>query len=351
MSLVSELGSPIHAMSASAVGMAPHYGPAVVVHTCSVPDTMTQLVKFRQKMVPSSTCPSDKVFVEFTAVILSTTFHWAAIDDDVPEPGGRQNAKWMDAPPARPQEDYNPWGDLADPDSSHGLQPTQAAPTATTSWDFREKDAQASGATAPTDDWASYSYAPKSDKWQDPSGTNAVWQDGAPDPWAFKEEWEQHHTMQHTTSWQSTEWCSTGSSDPWTVPESEKPAQSRTPMPVPLAPKPPPPGMAVSPPPKVVAASKPAQTWPIDQKTGLPTKPPPPMPPPHVGRIGPPPLGPKAGVPPSASGRTLLPKGTPPRPLVTGTGKVGDGQDKQVTWADQQTVIQRETSLLRQSQQ
>ena len=96
--------------------MVPHQGPAVVVYTSMVPDTLTQLVKFRQKMVPSSTCTSDKVFVEYTAVVLSTTFHWAAVDEDLPTVPGPQEKGPQDAPP-QPQEEYNPWGDLADPDT------------------------------------------------------------------------------------------------------------------------------------------------------------------------------------------------------------------------------------------
>ena len=200
-------------MAATATGMAPHHGPALVVYTCSVPNTMTQLVKFRQKMVPGSTCTSDKVFVEYTAVVLSTTYHWASVDDDFPASVPQSEITERGIASSSPQEEYNPWGDLTDSDPNQGLQPTQTGPTATTSWDFRAKDAQAAGAAAPTDDWANYSYVPKSDKWQQPSGPQDAWQDGAPDPWAFKEEWEQHHTTQHTTSWQSTEWCSSGSSD------------------------------------------------------------------------------------------------------------------------------------------
>ena len=95
-------------MAATSVGMAPHHGPALVVFTCSVPDAMTQLVKFRQKMVPGSACTSDKVFVEYTAVVLSTTYHWASVDDDFPSPGARQGEKFDTIAEPPQQAEHNP---------------------------------------------------------------------------------------------------------------------------------------------------------------------------------------------------------------------------------------------------
>ena len=340
-------------MAATSVGMAPHHGPALVVFTCSVPDTMTQLVRFRQKMVPGSACASDKVFVEYTAVILSTTYHWASVDDDFPAPVPQPEAKADTIANPPPQEEHNPWEDMDSGPSplSHTTQPVQAE---VTTWDFRARDAQSPGAAPSVDEWANYTYVPKTDKWQDSYDSQDAWQSGPPDPWSFKEEspWEQHHhhhSTQHSSSWRTTEWSSSGSSDQWEASEQVPKGQAVCTVPVPLAPKAPPKHLAEAPPTKVMAGPL-QKGFPIDPKTGLPTKPPPPSPPSHVGSLGPPPLGPRSRVLTSAPGRALV-KGTPSRPPVTGMGKVGDGQDKQVTWADQHTVIQRETSLLQQTQE
>ena len=339
-------------MAATATGMAPHHGPALVVYTCSVPNTMTQLVKFRQKMVPGSTCTSDKVFVEYTAVVLSTTYHWASVDDDFP--GSVPQAEGTDKGVASspPQDEYNPWEDMDSGPSPppHDIRPVQARPT---TGDFRAKDAQDPGIAPPGDEWANYTYVPKTDKWQDHQSSQTAWQDGPPDAWAFKEDapWEQrhsHHSTQHTSSWHTTEWRSSGSSDQWGESEQSPPGQSPVPLPVPLAPKAPPKHLAMSPPPQVVAAAQ--KAFPLDPKTGLPVKPPPSSPPPHVNSLGPSPAGPRGGGLQSTLSRASV-RGTPPRPPLTGTGRVGDGQDRQVTWADQHTIIEEATSVLQQSQE
>ena len=319
--------------------LVPNRGPAVVVYTTVAPETMAPVVKFRQKVLSTSPFSNDKVFVEYTVVVLSATFHLASVDEDLPvEPQAQEPS--TSSIPQPVQEEYCPWGDLVDPVNDH-QKPPEAVSAPHRSGDVREADARAAGATAPSEDWSSTSYHPPSEQWDSSPTADGAWEDGKPDPWA-RSDWGQH-TVRETSSWQSTAWYSTPAPmpDPWAVAAADLQAEAQMkPLPPLAAPKPPPAGLG--PPPQPLSTTRSKSAWPKDPSTGLPVKPPPPGPPPGVAPLGPPPASVTQHCGGGGALRVLVPKGTPPRPLATGTGRVGGGQDKKVTWADHQAQLQAE---------